>query len=280
MTCVDVQTPPLPGVGALAYSQARRFIGLGDRDRPAVAIVTSAARKLQRFRLNNVLEHQRSLANTVAHTELWSYQGEQICTLVSGVGGASIDRVFVTALLCGIRVFIRIGSAGALVPNATIGSLLVPTEAIGDSAVLRYYQERMPIQQHSGDLIARPSQALLDPLRKTLSGLKGGPSIVFGRIFSTDLMMHEDDQNVEKYTRLKCVGADMETAPLLAGAMAYRAHAVSMHVVSDHIVQKSFYGDTPELFSAGVDQLHTVLRDFLPHAFEVAAQAEPCEYLS
>jgi uridine phosphorylase len=68
------------------------------------------------------------------HRGLKSYTGEfagtPMSVVTTGMGGASAGIVLHEAVASGARVFVRVGSCGALVPDAACGSLMIATGAV------------------------------------------------------------------------------------------------------------------------------------------------------
>ncbi len=68
------------------------------------------------------------------HRGLLSFTGEfaghPVSVVTTGMGGASAGIVMPEAVASGARVFIRVGSCGALVPDAKTGDLMIATGAV------------------------------------------------------------------------------------------------------------------------------------------------------
>lgn len=258
--------------GLTTLNRVRSLKILGEADIPPVAIVTAQEKKLKLLRLDEVLVGVREDPEALARTRIWSHGGHRLCTLITGVGGPSMDRILVSAVLRGVKVIIRLGTAGLVRPGAAVGEIVVPTEACGDCTVYSYYRRALTGQ---GKLCPRepvkPSRNLLKRVQEACAqAYLSEPFVTFGRIFSTGLIMHEHRDVVSRYKRLGCVAADMETAPLLAGAEFFGVSAVAIHVGSDHMLEGHHHSNHAADLYSGVTRLHSLLDHLIPYACDIA----------
>lgn len=262
------------GISGLSdLNRVRSVKILGQGEIPPVAFITAQEKKLWQLRLDKVFEFVGEYPDALARTRVWAFGGHRICTLISGVGGASLDRILVSAVLRGVRLFVRLGTAGLVRQGAPIGVIVVPTEVRSDCTVYWYYRRALEVQGKLGPRQhVRPNPDLLRLVREgCIRARLGEPQVSFGRVFSTALIMHESPAVVRKYQHLGCVAADMETAPLMAGAAYFGIPAVAIHVGSDHMLGGEHHSAHGDAFQSGVDRLHALLSHFVPNACGLAA---------
>jgi uridine phosphorylase len=259
-------------VSPLAGQLANRYVGPAPL--PPVAIVTATPRKLKWFELERVMKPVREIEDTSSLTRIWEHDSGPVATLVHGVGGPSADRLLVTAMLQGVRTFIRIGTCGLLAPGATIGTVVVAAEATSDDTTFNWYLDAL---ERDGRTVRNKPFAAADPafvetaLRALPAEVERG-RVVAGRAFSTSLIFREGPDEAEHYKELGCSGADMEAGTVLACAQWYRLPAVALLVGRDHITEGGFHTQQPEMFAAGVQAIRTALDALIPVAHEAAAR--------
>jgi uridine phosphorylase len=256
-------------VGPLATRLAARYVGPAPL--PPVAIITATGRKLGRFALDQVMEPVADIPDTSSMTRVWEFAGTPVATLVHGVGGPSTDRLLLTALMQGVRAFVRIGTCGLLGPGATIGTVVVAGQATGDDTSFQWYWRAL--RQRDG-LVGRRRQVEASPVltaaaERSLRHSNARAEV--GRVYSTSLIFREGVDAARRYQRLGCVAADMETATVLACAQWYAIPAVSVLVGRDHITEGGFHNDQPEPFQAGIKAVQGVLAEVIPLARRAAA---------
>ncbi|WP_344612259.1 hypothetical protein [Dactylosporangium salmoneum] len=259
-------------VSPLAAHLADRYVGPAPL--PPVAIVTATPRKLKWFELERFLRPVSSLEDTSSLTRIWEHDSGPVATLVHGVGGPSADRLLITALMQGVRAFIRIGTCGLLTPGATIGTVVVAEEATGDDTAFQWYLKAL---HGAGRPVANPPFVAADPelarvAADTLGSIVPPGRAVAGRAFSTSLIFREGPHAAQGYRDLGCDGADMEAATVLACAQWYRVPALALLVGRDHIIEGGFHTNEPDRFAAGVDAIRRTLDALLPVAQRAAAR--------
>lgn len=250
-------------VGPLAFAQAPRYIGTGAV--PAVAVISAQDTKIQRFRLGQVMTHREAWPGTVAHTRIWEHAAGDVCTLASGCGGPSLDRIILAAVLSGVRVIVRVGTCGLLAAGARVGDVVVAGSATGDDSVFAFYRDRLVgdgRQAGTDRFVGADARLLADPSVRALAV----------PVFSTSLMFHEGPAKVAEYEQLGCAAADMETAALYGAGAWYRIPVISILIGADHIVEGGLHTIQAESFQAGVDRMHPLLDGLLHTAHFLASQ--------
>ena len=137
-----------------------------------------------------------------------NFQGQSVALVHPGVG-APLAAAFLEELIAlGCRYFMAAGGAGALVPNLTLGQIIVPTAAIRDEGTSYHY---LP----PGREIAVDPRALT-AINKVLSA--HNLSFVAGKTWTTDAIYRETRRQVEARVAEGCLTVEMETAACLAVA--------------------------------------------------------------
>ncbi|MFC4066239.1 phosphorylase family protein [Actinoplanes subglobosus] len=259
-------------VNPLATHLANRYVGPAPL--PPVAIVTATPRKLKWFELEQILKPVRELEDTSSLTRIWEHESGPVATLVHGVGGPSADRLLITAMMQGVRTFIRIGTCGLLEPGATIGTVVVAEEATSDDTTFQWYLDALerdgrPVRNKP---FAAASTEYVDTAVNALPAELEQGRVVRGRAFSTSLIFREGPETAVHYRELGCAAADMEAGTVLASAQWYRLPAVALLVGRDHITEGGFHTDERERFAEGVQAIRTALDALIPVAQAAAAR--------
>jgi uridine phosphorylase len=256
----------------LAGQVADRYVGPAPL--PPVAIITATPRKLKWFELERIMRPVREIGDTSSLTRIWEHDSGPVATLVHGVGGPSVDRLLITAIMQGVRSFIRIGTCGLLEPGATIGTVVIASEATSDDTTFGWYLENL---ERQGRPVQNAPFAAADPTFVATAAKTLAPEIergraVTGRAFSTSLIFREGPDAAGHYLDLGCSGADMECGTVLACAQWYGLPALGLLVGRDHITEGGFHTEQPEQFAAGVQAIRTALDALIPVAQEAAAR--------
>ena len=77
------------GLNALNATRAVKIIG--DIEVPKIALITAQEKKINLFRLIDAFKYVETIPSTLAKTTLWDCNGIKVCSLVSDVGGPSMD---------------------------------------------------------------------------------------------------------------------------------------------------------------------------------------------
>ncbi len=158
---------------------------------------------------------------------LWGYSGPaadgELLTIQStGMGGPSAAIVVTELIMLGARRMIRVGTCGALTPEAALGELLIAEEALAADGTSRALG--------CGERVAA-SETLTAALREA-----GGATARPGLVVSTDLF-YEPRPGIEQAWRDQgAVAVDMETATLFALGRREGLPVASLLAVSDLLV--------------------------------------------
>ena len=158
---------------------------------------------LERFEHEQIGEI--SSANRVKPIYLLNVNGRDTAFYLSEIGSSSSSNDMVDVnWKTGADRFIFFGSAGALDNNATRGRYVIPTEAYRDEGMSYHY--------------APPSDYIKIKNSDALTGIfdKLHLPYVAGRVWSTDAIYRETENNVVKSRSDGCIAVEMELAGLQA----------------------------------------------------------------
>jgi purine-nucleoside phosphorylase len=158
------------------------------------------------------------------HRGLWGYtgvasDGRPLTIQSTGMGGPSAAIVISELANLGARVFVRVGTCGALDPLLELGDLVVVSESLPDDGTSRALGA-------SGALAADPE--LVRALRDAATEL-GRPGVVV----STDLFYDAPEGAEQRWAAAGAIAVEMETAALFALAERRRLRAGALLAVSD-----------------------------------------------
>ena len=134
--------------------------------------------------------------------------GVPVALVHPGVGAPLAAGVLEELIGFGGRVFIAVGAAGALVPNLTLGHVIVPTSAVRDEGTSYHY---LPASRE-----VQPSRRVVDALVAELEA--GGVPYLTGKAWTTDALFRETRPKVERRVGEGCIAVDMEAAAFYAVA--------------------------------------------------------------
>jgi uridine phosphorylase len=134
------------------------------------------------------------------------WQAHAIAVYHPGVG-ASLSGAFLEEIIqTGCRVFVAVGGAGGLVPDLTVGHVVVPTAAVRDEGTSYHY---LPPGAAS-----EPSPAAVAAIEKVLQAHR--VPFVTGKVWTTDAPYRETRGKVERRVTEGCLAVDMEAAAFYA----------------------------------------------------------------
>lgn len=185
-------------------------------------------------RVKAIAEHLHDARHVASSREYTTYTGSLAGTAVSvtstGIGGPSTAIAIEELVQLGAKTFIRIGTCGAMHPDAHIGDLVIATGAVRDEGTSRQYA---PVEY--------PAVASVDvvvALRAAATTRAFAHHV--GVVHTTDsyYAQHEPDRmpiaaellaRHETYRRLNVLCSEMETATVLVvggGALGRRVGSV------------------------------------------------------
>lgn len=163
------------------------------------------------------------------------YKGLKVSATSTGIGCPSAAIAIEELANIGARVFIRVGSTGALQPQLHIGDLVVSTGSMRNEGTSRFYAPP--------EYPAVPDHFLTHALYESARALQPGRAyqLFLGLNSSDDAFYGETPEWIAKLTALKLLNVEMESAALftiasLRGLRAGMVCAVSGNLVTDEVV--------------------------------------------
>jgi len=165
-----------------------------------------------------LVERHRFVAESAVHP-IWEMEpergqrersvGERTVAVVLAPVGAPMAAALLEVLIAlGCRQFVAVGSAGGLVEDLPVGSVVVPNGAVRDEGVSYHYL--------APDRLARPDPDTQLRLKETLE--RHDFSVSDGLVWTTDAIFRETRTKVELRRAEGCVAIDMEAASLMSVA--------------------------------------------------------------
>jgi purine-nucleoside phosphorylase len=156
-----------------------------------------------------------------------SYRDRRVSVMAHGMGIPSCS-IYATELFreYGVKTVIRVGSCGALAPEAKLGDVIIALGASTDSKV-----NRIRFLDH--DFAAIADFGLVERAVKVARARH--IAVRVGNVFSSDLFYSPQTAMLDILEHMGIVGVEMEAAGLYAVAAEHAARAVALLTVSDHI---------------------------------------------
>ena len=159
-----------------------------------------------------------------------TYQGIKL-TAING-GRFAADTSITTEILCNaeVKCLIRIGSCGALKGDIKVGDLIVATGCVRGDGVTPYYVD--------GNFETKPDTKLTQAITKIAEAAMApmGNKVHVGKVWTTDAILRETRDHVNKAISQDAIGVDMVSSAFLTIAQIYKIPAVSILAVSDNIM--------------------------------------------
>jgi purine-nucleoside phosphorylase len=166
--------------------------------------------------------------------EYTMYTGTYLGVKVTGINGGrfAADTSITTEILCNAKVqcLIRIGSCGALTSDVKIGDLIVANGCVRGDGVTPYYVDQ--------NFETKPDAELTQMITKIAQGVVApmGNKVHEGKVWTTDAILRETKEHVNKAVNQGAIGVDMVSSAFLTIAQLYKIPAVSILAVSDNIM--------------------------------------------
>jgi len=156
-----------------------------------------------------------------------SYRDRRVSVMAHGMGIPSCS-IYVTELVreYGVKTVIRVGSCGALAPEARLGDVIIALGASTDSKV-----NRIRFLDH--DFAALADFGLVE--RAVQAARARQLAVRVGNVFSSDLFYSPQLAMFDILEKMGILGVEMEAAGLYAVAAEHGARAVALLTVSDHL---------------------------------------------
>jgi uridine phosphorylase len=151
----------------------------------------------------------------------FDHEGETIAVFHPGVGAPLAGGFFEESVAHGCERFIAVGTAGALVPEVSVGQVIVPTAAIRDEGTSYHYQPAARTSTPDPSAVAAITTALEHHDVPYLTGTT----------WTTDAFYRETRAKVDRRVAEGCLTVEMEAAALFAIA-AFRKVPIAMLLTS------------------------------------------------
>jgi uridine phosphorylase len=161
------------------------------------------------------------------------YEGIPLTTINGGRFAA--DTAITTEILCNaqVKAMIRVGSCGALREDIKVGDLVVTTTALKGEGVTQYYVDKDFVPTADAAL----TQSLVEAAQRAVrSPLAFGRRVHAGCCWTTDVILKETRENVEKAVAQGAIAVDMVTAAFLTICQSYKIPAAVIMAVSDNVI--------------------------------------------
>ena len=143
--------------------------------------------------------------NREYRTILGKYKGENIIAISTGMGGSSVSIAVEELKNIGVKIMMRVGSAGALQNNIDIGDLIICEGAVRDDGASNAYVDR--------NYPAVPDYRLLKHCVDVAK--ENNFEYHTGIVLSHESFYYdEDEQDSIKWSKKGIIGSDFETAAL------------------------------------------------------------------
>jgi uridine phosphorylase len=168
------------------------------------------------------------------------YQGIKIA--VGNGGRFSPDSAIIAEILCAGKVeyIIRAGSCGALDEKIKIGDVVLATGVVRGDGVTPYYVDK--------NFKTVSDQGLTATLEKTAA--QNGVAIHKGLMWTTDALLRETRELIEKVTKEGAIAVDMVSSALLTIAQLNGIKASSISAVSDNLITGQLGFINPDYYEA------------------------------
>ncbi|MCQ4344593.1 MAG: purine-nucleoside phosphorylase [Sulfolobaceae archaeon] len=161
------------------------------------------------------------------------YNGVRVSIATHGIGGPSMAIVLEELAMLGGKAFVRLGTAGGLVPELSLGDVVVVTGASYNPGGL--------IAQYFGETTcpaATPDFELTTEIVKSLQ--TKGVRFFLGNVFSSDAFYAEDEHFAQKWSQRGNVAVEMEAATLFVVGRLRNLKTAATVVISDSLVKKEW----------------------------------------
>lgn len=169
-----------------------------------------------------------------------TFNGIKVTTINGGRFAA--DTGITTEILCNAKVkaMIRLGSCGSLSDKIKVGDLVIVSTALSGEGVTPYY-----VDEHFKIQSDRELTNQLIEIAKA-SGL----NVHVGKVWSTDAILRETKEVVNKVIEQGAVAVDMVTSAFLTICQTYKIPAAVILAVSDNVVTGEMGFLNPDYYMA------------------------------
>jgi uridine phosphorylase len=195
-------------------------------------------------RRDAILEYLEKPVKSFSFFEYTMYTGfyEGIKIAVGNGGRFSPDSAIIAEILCAGKVecIIRAGSCGALDETIKVGDVVLATGVVRGDGVTPYYVDK--------DYKTVTDAAVTAALEKAAG--ENEVSVRRGLIWTTDALLRETRELVEKVRKEGAVAVDMVSSALLTIAQLNKVKAASISAVSDNLITGELGFINPDYYEA------------------------------
>ena len=158
-----------------------------------------------------------------------TYKGHKVSVMGSGMGTSSVGIYsYELYKFYGVENIIRIGSAGAYVPELDVFDVVVASEAYSESTYAKAFNDI------DGNL-AYPSLELNEKILETAK--EQGIPIHLGTVHSSDVFYHEaNSKYMDEVKKHNCIAVEMESFAMFTNAKVLGKRAACIITISDSLV--------------------------------------------
>jgi purine-nucleoside phosphorylase len=159
-----------------------------------------------------------------------TYRGERVSVQGSGMGLPSLS-IYANELLdeYGVRTIVRVGSCGALTEDLALRDIVIASGACTDSSMNRIRFEGL-------DYAPVADFSLLRSAYDAALGRAMPAKTHVGLLFSSDSFYHPRPELAARLVEYGALAVEMEASALYTLAAKFKARALAVCTVSDHIV--------------------------------------------
>jgi uridine phosphorylase len=178
------------------------------------------------------------------------WHGRPVTIVAPALGAPYAAMVLEKAIALGARMVLALGWCGSLQTRAGIGTLVLPTSALGGDGTSRHYAPGPTLE---------PDRALCRLLEQALEAIP--TPWLPGPILTTDAYYRETASLVQHYQDKGVLGLDLELAALFAVGRFRRVPVAGLLVVSDELAAGAWRPGhrTPRFRQARETAAHLVL---------------------
>ncbi|RXT06240.1 purine-nucleoside phosphorylase [Ammoniphilus sp. CFH 90114] len=157
-----------------------------------------------------------------------TYKGQRVSVQGTGMGVPSIS-IYIHELMesYGVKKLIRVGTCGAIQPDVRVRDVILAMSASTDSGVNRLRFKGIDYAPTANFELLRRAYEL---------GLEKGLNLRVGSVFTSDSFYNDEKDNLKRYTDHQILAIEMETSALYTLAAKFKAQALSVLTVSDHVL--------------------------------------------
>ncbi|MFC1593895.1 hypothetical protein ACFL38_01045 [Candidatus Omnitrophota bacterium] len=204
-------------------------------------------------RLQAAMKKLENPVKNFSFMEHLMYTGDVDGIRVTALNGGmfSANTAITTEILCNVQAqnIIRLGSCGALREDIKVGDLIVVTECMRGDGVTPYYVDE--------EFKTASDVQITDALEK--AGEKVGAKIHKGKAWTTDALLKETKEVVDKKEAEGAIAVDMVSSAFLTIAQTYKVKAGAILAVSDNLITGEMGFTNPMYYMAQSTMINVAL---------------------